>query len=171
MAASTTAAVSQQRTAVSPNAEQLRAMLGVPVRPDADPEINRKFRVEWLRRGRAMRERRDMTAEDFDVPWPCLADNAVAAVSPPPPTAVSRSDFDDFLLTASRTWPWLADLTASRVAPARSALRRGPGRGLRVRFAEDFHYEPPELTSDDRAWIAEAQAWRREQEEAADQSD
>ena len=122
-----------------------------------------------------MRERRDMTAEDFDIPWPCLADNAAAAVSPPPPTAVSRSDLDDFLLTASRSWPWLADLRASPPrswsAPARSALRRGPGRGLRVRFAEDFHYEPPELTSDDRAWIAEAQAWRREQEEAADQSD
>ena len=97
------------------------------------------------------RERRHMTAEDFDIPWPCLADND-ADVSPPPPAAVSR----------------------------RSALRgRGPARDPRrlsagVRFAEVAEvddYEPPELTSDDRAWIAEMQAWRREQEEARRNAD
>ena len=124
-----------------------------------------------------MREQRDMTAQDFDIAWPILADAlpgpGLAWQMPCPiaTAAVSRSDFD----AQRRTWPWLADLMASRLAPTRSALRRGPGRGLRVRFAMDFEYEPPELTSDDRAWIAEAQAWRREQEEswrnAAEQSD
>ena len=97
---------------------------------------------------------------------------------------------EDFDAQPTRPWAWLADLRASadsaagchtqphprpaavrQLPPPEGALRRGGSRrrGLRVRFEilfveEDlFADEPAELTSDDRAWIAEQQAWRREQ--------
>ena len=139
------AAVSQTQTRPARRSNRLSRPGGL-VRPDADPEINAKFRVEWLRRReQAMRrEREHMT--------PPTPPSLPPTPAPPPPAAVS-----------------LRSALSGR-GPARDPRRLSAG----VRFAEVAEvddYEPPELTSDDRAWIAEMQAWRREQEEARRNAD